>query len=104
MTPTIRKTLLSLLTAAVAAYAVVHLSGPSGVAALLEKRAEIKAMQDENQRLEQKVGEKTQYVEDIKSKKPEVIIPLIRNKTNWVREGEKDFRFEKQSATPDRSR
>jgi len=93
MSPTIRRTLFIMLSAVVAVYAVMHLSGPSGLQALLEKREAIRMMQEENHSLEDAVAAKAKYVEDIKAKKPEVIIPLIRNRTNWVREGEKDFRI-----------
>ena len=96
MPPTIRRTLFIMLMAAVALYAVVHLSGPNGLSALMQKRQAVSAMEDANRELEAKVAERTQYVEDIKAKKPEVVIPLIRNRTNWVRDGEKDFRFEKK--------
>ena len=101
MTPTIRRTLFGFLTAAVAVYAVVHLSGPNGVTALLEKRDVIATMQEENQTLAAAVASKAKYVEDVKAKKPEVIIPLIRSRTNWVREGEKDFRFEQPPRNSD---
>jgi cell division protein FtsB len=100
MSPTIRRTLFAMLTAVVAVYAVVHLSGPNGVKALMEKRETIRTMQEENARLEEKVAAKTKYVEDIKAKKPEVIIPLIRNRTNWIREGERDFRIAPEPRHP----
>lgn len=93
MSPTLRRTLLATLTAVVAVYAVVHLSGPNGVKALMEKRAMVRTMQEENSKLEGEVAVKTKYVEDIKAKKPEAIVPLIRNRTNWIREGERDFRI-----------
>jgi len=93
MSPTIRRTLFIMVTAVVAVCAVLHLSGPTGLSALLEKRQAIRTMQDENRALEEGVAAKVKYVEDIKAKKPEVIIPLIRNRTNWIREGETDFRI-----------
>ena len=95
MSPTIRRTLLVMLTVAAGMYAVVHLRGPNGINALLEKRQAIRQMQEENRLLEAKVASEARCVEDIKAKKPEVIIPIIRARTNWVREGERDFRIEK---------
>lgn len=92
MSPTIRRTLFVMLTVAALVSAVAHLSGPNGVSAFMDKRQAIQTLQDENRLLETRVAEKTQYVEDIKAKKPEVVIPLIRKRTNWVREGETDFR------------
>ncbi len=94
MTPTIRRTLLVMLTVAAGMYAVVHLRGPNGVSALFEKREAIRQMQDENRTLEAKVAADAKCVEDIRAKKPEVIIPIIRARTNWVRDGERDFRIE----------
>jgi cell division protein FtsB len=88
-----------LLTAAVAVYAVVHLSGPNGVKALLERREAMRAIQEENRQLEDVVAAKAKYVEDVKAKKPEVIIPLIRDRTNWVRPGERDFRMPENQPT-----
>ncbi len=92
MSPTIRRTLFVMLTVAALVSAVAHLRGPNGVSAFLDKRQAIQALQEENRLLENRVAEKTQYVEDIKAKKPEVVIPLIRKRTSWVRVGETDFR------------
>ncbi len=92
MSPTIRRTLFIMLTVAALVSAVAHLSGPNGVSAFMDKRHAIQTLQEENRLLENRVAEKTQYVEDIKAKKPEVVIPLIRKRTSWVRGGETDFR------------
>lgn len=100
MSPTIRRTIFLLLTAAVAVYAVVHLTGPNGVKALMQRREAIRAMQEENRKLEEAVATRTKYLDDVKAKKPEVIIPLIRERTNWVRPGEKDFRMPEPKQTP----
>ncbi len=94
MSPTIRRTVFAMLIFAVGVYAVVHLSGPHGLQALLEKREAISSMEKEIQDLEAKVDAKAINIEGIKAKKPEVIIPLIRKRTNWVRDGETDFRTE----------
>ncbi len=98
MSPTIRRTIFVMLTFAVGLYAIMHLSGPNGLSALLEKRDAIGRMEKEIQDLENKVEAKAKYVEDIKAKKPEVVIPLIRRRTNWVRDGETDFRTETEKA------
>lgn len=103
MSPTVRRTLFIMFTAAVAVYAVVHLSGPDGLTALMAKREAIRKLQEDNRNLEEEVNRKARYIDDIKKKKPEVILPLIRKRTNKVRPGEKEFRFERPdtpAATP----
>ena len=92
MSPTLRRTLSLLLIAAAGVYAVVHLSGPSGLNALLEKRQAVRQMEDAVQALETKVDSQAKYADEIRAGKPEVIIPLIRSRTGWVRDGEMDFR------------
>ena len=92
MSPTIRRTFFIMLTVAALVSAVVHLSGPNGVSAFMDKRKAIQTLQDQNKVLETRIGKTTQQVEDIKARKPEVVIPLIRKRTSWVRGGETDFR------------
>ena len=97
MSPTIRRTVFAMLIFAVGVYAVVQLSGPNGLQALMEKRGAISRMEKEIQSLEAQVDAKANHIEGIKAKKPEVIIPLIRKRTNWVRDGETDFRTETEA-------
>lgn len=99
MSPTVRRTLFIMFTAAVAVYAVVHLSGPDGLTALMAKREAIRKLQEDNRNLEEEINRKARYIEDIKKKKPEVVLPLIRKRTNKVRPGEKEFRLERPDAS-----
>ena len=96
MSSTLRRALLMMLTALVGVYALINLRGPNGLAAFFEKREAIRALEDQNRTLEDAVELKAKYVEDVKAKKPEVIFPLIRKRTGWVRDGEQDFRLEKE--------
>lgn len=82
-----------MFTAAVAVYAVVHLSGPDGLSALMAKREAIKHLNETNRKLEEEIAVKSRYNDDIRKRKPEVVMPLIRKRTNKVRPGEKEFRF-----------
>lgn len=99
MSPSLRRTLFIMFTAAVAVYAVVHLSGPDGISALMAKREAIKQLNETNRKLEDEIAVKVKYNDDIRKRKPEVVLPLIRKRTNKVRPGERDFRFGR-STTP----
>lgn len=93
MSPALRRTILIMFTAAVAVYAVVHLSGPDGLRALMAKRDAIRELNEANRKLEEEIAAKGRRNEDIRKRKLEVVLPLIRRRTNKVRQGEKEFRF-----------
>jgi hypothetical protein len=100
MSPTIQRTVFFTLTVAVGLYAIVHLTRSDGLTALLENRNSIRRMEADIRDLEAKLDTQAKYVEDIKAKKPEVVVPLIRKRTGWVREGETDFREPAQAPSP----
>jgi hypothetical protein len=84
MSPTLKRTLIMMFTIMIGVYALMNLRGPNGLAAFMEKRDAIQQLEDQNRALEKLVDAKAKYVDD-------VIFPLIRKKTGWVRDGEQDF-------------
>ena len=80
-----------LLMAAIAVYAASHLSGPSGLGALFAKQEAIGQLEDSTAVLAKSVEEQEQRIQAIRQKKPDVVVPLIRSRTNWVRQGEFEF-------------
>lgn len=92
-----------LLTAAVAVYAAAHLRGPNGLGALFAKQETISQLEDSTAALAKKVEEQEQRLQAIREKKPEVVIPIIRSRMNWVRKGEFEFHLDekkKKDAAP----
>ncbi|MBM3793959.1 MAG: hypothetical protein FJW31_07790 [Acidobacteria bacterium] len=103
MSAPLRKTLFVLLMAAVAVYAASHLRGPNGLVALFAKQEAISQLEDTTAKLAKSVEEQEKRIQAIRDKKSEVVIPLIRSRTNWVRQGEFEFHLnekEKKAGTP----
>ena len=103
MSATVRRTLIVLFTAAVAVYATAHLRGPNGLGALFAKQEAISQLEDSTAALAKDVEAQEKRIQAIREKKSEVVIPLIRSRTNWIRKGEFEFHLDekkKKTAEP----
>jgi cell division protein FtsB len=72
-------------------YAVVHLTGSQGIPALLEKRKQIRALQEENRGIRHEIEEKRVYLNDLASS-PEAQKRLVRERLHYVEDGTVDFK------------
>jgi cell division protein FtsB len=73
-----------------ACYAYMQLRGPNGVAALMEKRQEIQALEKENEQLQRDVAAKKMRVDRLKNN-PEEQEMEIRKELKLLKPGEKSY-------------
>jgi cell division protein FtsB len=74
----------------VGAYAIVALRGPRGVPALLEKRRQIRELEEQNANLEREIQRKRQRIERLKTSPSEQEME-IRRQLKLLRPGETSF-------------
>ncbi len=77
--------------AGLAAYATIMLRGPHGIAALEEKRHEIRTLEEQNANLARDIRAKKQRIERLKTD-PSLQEVVIKERTGMVRQGDTDFK------------
>ncbi len=83
----------------VVAYAVYTLRGPQGIPALIEKRAEIRQLQQHNQELAREIELKRAKINRLRENPAEQELE-IRRQMKLVRPGEKVFVLQDQDKKP----
>ncbi|MBV9304295.1 MAG: septum formation initiator family protein [Acidobacteriaceae bacterium] len=82
-----------------AAYAAIMLRGPQGLAALTEKRRQLRALEEENATLRRNIEAKKQRIERLK-RDPKTQELEIRKRLKLQREGETSFVLPDQPNAP----
>jgi cell division protein FtsB len=90
MSPWIHRIIVTGAFLVVSAYAIVALRGPQGMPALLEKRREIKELQDQNATLSHEVKMKSERIDRLKNSPSEQELE-IRKQLKLLRPGETSF-------------
>jgi cell division protein FtsB len=93
MTTILRRLAFASLLAAVSTYAVVHLRGPNGLPALLEKRETIRALEEENRRLRLANDEQARRNHELEYNEDQ-IRQEIQRRLNKVPDGAMEFRID----------
>ena len=73
-------------------FAFAHLQGPNGVAALMEKRKMIRAMEDQNEALRRDNERRRLRNKDLQQD-PETLDLEIRKRTEKIKKGETNFKL-----------
>lgn len=90
MTSVLRRIGVIAVIAVIGAYAFVALRGPRGVPAFLEKRKEIRALEEQNANLSREIQRKRERIERLKHSPSEQEIE-IRKQLKLLRPGETSF-------------
>lgn len=86
----LRMTAYMAVIALIGAYAAGVLRGPEGIPALMEKREEIRAVQEKNADLAKEIQQKRDRIERLRSSKAEQELE-IRERLKLLRKGETSF-------------
>ena len=81
------------------AYAYYTLRGPQGIPALLEKRREVRALQEQNADLQREIQYRREYVERL-SRSPAEQEKQVREKLKLLRPGETQFILPEEPKKP----
>ena len=88
VTPLLRKFAYVFVVLVASTYAIFALKGPQGLPALMEKWAEVRALEQENAALQQQIREKRDRIDRLR-KRPDELELEIRRETMQVKPGEK---------------
>jgi cell division protein FtsB len=103
MNTRLRQTLYATAAVVLGLYAVGHLTGSQGISALMEKRRQIQALDEQTQRLRQENKEIAEYLDHLKTD-PDLQRKLVRERLHYVDQGSVDFKTPTEdqpaSATP----
>jgi cell division protein FtsB len=91
MNSRLRQGLYAAAAVAIGLYAVGHLTGSQGISALMEKRRQIQALDEQTQRLRQENKEIAEYLEHLKAD-PDLQRKLVRERLHYVDPGAVDFK------------
>ncbi len=102
--PTILKRLAFIaLVLGAGSYAVMHLRGPNGIPALLEKRKQIRSLEDENLKLREEIEKQRKRNKDLSSNE-DVLRQEIQKRYGKVPEGAVEFRTSTPEPTGENSK
>ena len=90
MQPLMKNVGLAVLAAMIGVYVFLEMTGPRGVEALLEKRSEIEALQQENAELEHQNAARKQRIESLAESREEMELE-IRRRYKLQKPGTVDF-------------
>jgi len=96
MTSPLKKVVSGLVLAGLAVFAYVHLRGPQGIPALLEKRQAIQELEENNRLLA--IENAKIRARNAELQNPQVLELEIRNRLNKLRRGEIDFKLPEDPA------
>jgi len=91
MTTAVKRVAFGVLLAVLGAYAVTHLRGPNGLAALNEKRNQIKKLEAEKRELEEAIRIQDQTNKDLTTN-IDLLKLKIKEKRGKLEHGEQEFR------------
>ncbi len=101
VTPLLRKFAYVFVVLVASTYAIFALKGPQGIPALMEKWAEVRALEQENAALQQQIRDKRDRIDRLR-KRPDELELEIRRETMQVKPGEKVLILpESESARPE---
>ena len=92
MTTAFRRLAYSAAILVAGGFALAHLRGPNGVAALLEKRKMIRTMEESNDALRKDNERRKQRNKDLQQD-PETLDLEIRKRTEKIKKGETNFKL-----------
>lgn len=95
----LRKAVYSLVMLCGAAYAFVSLQGPNGIPALLERRREIRRMEQENTQLERQIALRQQRIQKLEND-PDEQEKEIRQRFKLAPPNEKIYILDGQAPKP----
>ncbi|MBK5292913.1 MAG: hypothetical protein JJE04_14735 [Acidobacteriia bacterium] len=94
MTPALKKLASLALLMAAGGFAYIHLQGPKGIPALLEKHDAIEKLEEKNRLLRE--SNDRQRARNLDLQRPEVLELEIRKRVNKLRDNEKDFKLSEE--------